>query len=122
MRREPGLGAFILLGVGGVWVEVMDDVAIRPTPVGPQEVTAMLRELRARPLLDGGRGTDPLNLEALADIVVALSRLASEHPEVSEVDLNPVLIRHDGAIAVDRHVVCAPPSPGRIDRATVARR
>jgi len=103
--RDPILGAFVVAGLGGIWVEVLDDVAIRPVPCSHDEARKMLRELRAAPLLAGARGAEPVDQDAIADVIEALSRMAQAHPEIEQVDLNPVVVRAGRAVALDRHIV-----------------
>ena len=105
-RRDPVLGPFILVGLGGIWVELLDDVAIQPLPCDPGDLECMLDALRAAPLLNGGRGTAPVNRRAFSEVVLAVSEMTLQHPEIEQLDLNPVVMGDSGAIAVDRHVVC----------------
>jgi acetate---CoA ligase (ADP-forming) len=105
-RRDPVLGPFILVGLGGIWVELLDDVAIQPIPCHPRDLESMLDSLRAAPLLDGQRGTIPLNRGAIAEVILAVSEMTLQHPEIEQLDLNPLVVGDGGAIAVDRHLVC----------------
>jgi acetate---CoA ligase (ADP-forming) len=110
LRRDPSFGAVVVVGLGGVLAEVLDDVAIRLAPVPRDEVLTMLDELRGSRILDGVRGGSPIDRGAIADLVVALSRFADEHPEIDEVDLNPVIASANGALAADALVVYGPAS------------
>jgi acyl-CoA synthetase (NDP forming) len=105
LRRDAQFGPAVMVGVGGVLAEVLDDVAIRLAPVGPVDALAMLDDLRGRRLLDGIRGAPAVDRAAVAEIIVALSRLGVERPDLLEVDLNPVIASPDGAVAVDALVV-----------------
>jgi acyl-CoA synthetase (NDP forming) len=104
-RRDETFGPVVLVGLGGVWVEVLQDVALRLAPVGVADARAMLDELRGAAVLHGLRGRPPVDRDALADIIVRVSRLAREQPEVRELDLNPVIAGPDGVLAVDARVV-----------------
>jgi acetate---CoA ligase (ADP-forming) len=98
---DPQFGPFVLLGVGGVMAELLDDVVLRPAPVDEGEVTAMIAELRGRRLLGGFRGAPAADVGALGATVAALSRLGAEHADaLAEIDLNPVLVRPRGSGAV----------------------
>jgi acyl-CoA synthetase (NDP forming) len=108
--RDPSFGAVVVVGLGGVLAEVLDDVAIRLAPVARDEALTMLDELRGSRILDGVRGGSPIDRGAIADLVVALSRFADEHPEIDEVDLNPVIASANGALAADALVVYGPAS------------
>lgn len=105
MRRDPGFGPVVIVGLGGILAEVLDDVAIRLAPVPFHDALAMLDQLRGRRVLDGVRGRPPIDRKAVAEMVVTLSRLALDRPDIVEVDLNPVIASPDGAVAVDALVV-----------------
>jgi acetyl-CoA synthetase (ADP-forming) len=103
-RHEPGLGPFVLVGTGGVLVEVLRDVQLAPAPLRPADARAMLRRLALWPLLEGVRGRPALDVEAAVKALVRLSWLAADlGPRLAELDLNPLLLRAagEGAIAVD---------------------
>ena len=110
LRRDPSFGPCVVVGLGGVLAEVLDDVAIRLAPVNPETANAMLGELRGSRLLDGPRGRPAVDRHAVAALIVALSTLAIERPDLLEVDLNPVIATIDGAVAVDALVVLGGPS------------
>ena len=105
LRRDPLFGASVLVGLGGVLTEVLDDVAIRLAPVTPRVAMSMLDDLRGRRLLDGVRGRPGVDRAAVAEMLVALGRLGADRPDVLEVDLNPVIASPAGVIAVDALVV-----------------
>src|SRR5690349_13622394 len=89
--RDPRFGPLVLAGLGGVFVEAMQDTAVRLAPVDHNEARAMLDQLRGRAILAGIRGAQPIDLEAVAGLIVALSQLASGRREIKEMDLNPVV-------------------------------
>src|SRR5688500_11254007 len=109
MRRDPSFGPAVLVGLGGVLTEVFDDAAIRLAPVDRETALSMLEDLRGARLLDGIRGGSPVDRGAIADLVVALSRLGDTRPEIVEIDLNPVIATAQGVTAVDALVVLASP-------------
>ena len=109
IRRDPSFGPCVVVGLGGVFTEVLDDVAIRLAPVTGSVAASMLGELRGARLLDGVRGGAPIDRTAVAALIVDLSRLAVERADLLEVDLNPVIASSDGAVAVDALVVLAGP-------------
>lgn len=115
-KRDPVFGAAIVVGFGGVWTELLQDVALRIAPVTEAEALEMLSELKAGALLDGYRGAAPCDRAALARIVAATSRLIAEHPEIAELDLNPVLANPDGAVAVDARLLRGEPEPAAVPR------
>ncbi|WP_158291919.1 acetate--CoA ligase family protein [Paracraurococcus ruber] len=109
-RHEPGLGPFVLVGSGGIWVEVLRDVQLAPAPLRPEDARAMLRRLAIWPVLAGARGRPALDTEAAAEALVRLSWLAADLGErLVELDLNPILLRAagEGCIAVDGRATLA---------------
>ena len=113
LRRDPQFGPAVLVGLGGVLTEVLDDVAIGLAPLRPAAAEAMLDALRGARLLRGVRGRPPVDRDALVAMLVALGRLGVDRPDVLEVDLNPVIATSIGAIAVDALVVLEEPADGR---------
>lgn len=114
-KRDPVFGPVVLVGLGGVFAEVLQDVAVRPAPVDAEEAMAMLRGLKAFPVLDGARGRPKADLAAAAGAVVALSCFAARHAAtVAEVDINPLLVRPagQGAVALDALIVPAAQEKG----------
>jgi acyl-CoA synthetase (NDP forming) len=107
VRRDASFGPLVMVGLGGVFAEVLDDVAIRLAPVGRATAYAMLDELRGAPLLHGVRGRPSVDRDAVADLIFGLASLADARPDIVEVDLNPVIASTDGAVAVDALVVVA---------------
>ncbi len=107
-KRDPVFGPVVLVGLGGIFTEVLQDVAVRPAPVDEAEALAMLRSLKAVPVLDGARGRPKADLAAAAGAIAALSRFAAEHAaDVAEIDINPLLLRPEGqgAVALDALIV-----------------
>lgn len=99
--RDPSFGPMVVVGLGGVLVEVMRDTALRLAPIGPDEARAMLAGLRGAPVLKGVRGRPPADIEALVHVIVRLSRLMAECPEIAELDMNPVMVHAQGASVID---------------------
>ncbi len=103
MTRDPQFGPLLMFGLGGIYVEVLKDVAFRVAPIGPDEAEAMIREIRSFPLLRGVRGEKASDLAAVVDALCRLSQLCVEFPEILELDVNPLLVRPagEGAVAID---------------------
>jgi len=99
--RDPVFGPVVMAGMGGTLVELLEDVAFALAPVGKEEAIRMLESLKGFPLLAGYRGRPAVDLDTLGEAIAGASRLAAEHPELSEVDLNPVMATGTGAVAVD---------------------
>jgi acetyl coenzyme A synthetase (ADP forming)-like protein len=107
---DPSLGPLLVAGLGGVQVELLRDVSFRITPVSDIDAAEMIESLRAAKLLDGFRGSPPLDREALLDVIQRLSALVEAFPELVELELNPVVVlpRGQGAVAVDARMRLAP--------------
>jgi hypothetical protein len=104
-RRDASFGPLVLVGLGGVYAEVLRDVAVALAPAGPDELEALIRSLRGASLLTGARGREALDIAAVAAAAAALSRLAAAHPEIEEIEVNPLLALPEGAIGLDARVV-----------------
>jgi acetyl-CoA synthetase (ADP-forming) len=103
--KDPQFGPALMFGLGGIFVEVLKDVAFRITPVSEDEAREMITEVRAYPLLKGYRNTPPADVDAIVKIIMNVSRLVSEHPEIKELDLNPIMVYEKGAKTVDARIV-----------------
>jgi acyl-CoA synthetase (NDP forming) len=106
IRRDPNFGPLLMVGLGGVQVEVLGDVAFAPVPLDTAGARRLLDRLAGRALLDGGRGRPPADLEALVRLMVGLSRFAAEQRDlIAEIDLNPVLVHDQGLTVADALIV-----------------
>lgn len=103
--RDAQHGPVVLVGLGGVLVEQIGDVAFRAPPLARDEALAMLDQLRFRALLDGVRGAAAIDRGAIADLIVAVARIAIAHPEIVEIDLNPVIAHAEGCTLVDARML-----------------
>ena len=103
MTADPDFGPVVMFGLGGIYVEVLKDVVFRIAPVNLKEANAMVREIRAYPLLRGVRGEEPADIEAIVESILRLSQLVTDFPDIVEMDINPlrVLTAGRGAIAID---------------------
>ncbi len=102
--NDRQFGPTIACGAGGTIVELLKDVSVRLAPLGRADATSMLRELRSFPLLDGYRGAPRLAVAALEDVLLRISALAEDHPQIAELDSNPVIVTESGAVAVDARI------------------
>jgi acyl-CoA synthetase (NDP forming) len=102
MTRDAAVGPVLLIGMGGVFAEVLHDVALAIPPVSAGEALALIGRLRGAPLLHGARGGSPVAVSALAELVAAFSQaIVRSDDRVAAIDLNPVLVRRDGVSVVD---------------------
>ena len=104
-RRDPSFGPLVVVGLGGILAEVLDDVAVRLAPVDDVEAAAMLDELRGTALLAGSRGRPGIDRSAVIDAIVALGRVLLDDPTIVEIDANPVISGPGGTAAVDALIV-----------------
>ncbi len=105
ITQDQQFGPVLMFGLGGVFVEVLKDVAFRIVPLEPRDAAEMVREIQGFPVLEGFRGTPAANLDAIESMLLQLSEFAEANPDVAELDLNPVFARPDGAVAVDARIL-----------------
>jgi hypothetical protein len=111
-KRDPVFGPVVVVGLGGIFAEIMQDVAMRPAPVDEAEAMEMLRSLKAFAVLDGARGRPRADLPAAARAIAALSRFAAQHADsVAEIDINPMLLLPEGQGAVALDALIVPMAP-----------
>jgi acetyltransferase len=104
MTRDPQFGPMLMFGLGGIFVEVMKDVTFHLAPVTAEEAMQMLKGTRSYALLQGARGQAPVDLEAIAGALQRISQLATDYPEIMELDINPFIV---GPVGVQAYVADA---------------
>ena len=105
VQRDPDFGPMVLLGAGGTLVELLHDVQMMPANLSKDQALAMIKQLRCLPLLMGWRGAKPADLDALADIVVSIGRLALADIGLQELDINPLMLVNGRFVGVDARAV-----------------
>jgi acetyl-CoA synthetase (ADP-forming) len=105
LSKDPQFGPVLMFGLGGIFVEVLKDVAFRIVPLEPRDAREMIDEIKGRAVLDGVRGGEPADVDALAGLLLKLSAFAEANPQVAELDLNPVFAYKDRCLAVDARIV-----------------
>ncbi len=111
MYRDDQFGPVVMFGLGGIYTEALADTSCRLAPLSPRDAEAMLDELQAQAFLGALRGEQAVDREDLVAILLGLSQLAVDYPEIAEIDLNPLIARPDGGIGIaDALVICRPPS------------
>ncbi len=107
VKRDPTFGPLIMFGLGGIYVEVLRDVSFRLAPLMPSDAQEMIEEVRSARLLAGVRGAAPADRPALVDAIVRVGQLAADHPEIAELDVNPLLVLPEGqgVMAVDVRLI-----------------
>jgi len=105
MNRDPQFGPVILFGLGGIMVEIFQDVSLRLLPLTKDDALAMIREIKGYGLIAGYRGQPAVDEQALANCILAVAKMAESHPEIVEIDLNPVFAYPDGILIVDARII-----------------
>jgi acyl-CoA synthetase (NDP forming) len=103
-KRDPVFGPCMVLGTGGIFTEIIGDYAFRLAPVTAAEAGTMIDELRLAPLLKGARGGTPCHLPSIVEALVKVSQLMKIRPEIVELDINPLIVDHRGAVVVDARI------------------
>jgi acyl-CoA synthetase (NDP forming) len=113
VTNDPNFGPLLACGIGGALVELLRDVSVRLTPLTDTDAYQMVRSLRTFPVLDGYRGAPKHDVKALEEVMLRLSQLIEDIPEVAELDLNPVMVLREGkgAVVVDARVRVAESTP-----------
>jgi acyl-CoA synthetase (NDP forming) len=96
IKREEGIGPVLMFGLGGVYVELLKDVSFRLAPLSEADAARMVRQIRSFPLLTGGRGLEAADVDAIERLLISVSQMAMDLPEISEMDLNPVIVYPKG--------------------------
>jgi len=107
MKRDPGFGPVMMFGMGGIFVELFKDVSFRIAPIGVVDAVEMVKETKAYQLLNGWRGGTKFDIEAIASVIIKLSQLAMDFPQIQEVEINPlrVLPEGEGALGLDCRMI-----------------
>ena len=105
MSKDPQFGPVLMFGLGGILVELLKDVSFRIIPITREDAGEMIGDLKGAPLLKGYRGQEPADIAFLEDMLLKISDFVEQHPEVKELDLNPVFAYKDSAVAVDARVI-----------------
>jgi acyl-CoA synthetase (NDP forming) len=105
MSRDAQFGPVLMFGLGGVFVEILEDVSLRVIPVTRRDVSEMIKEINGYKMLTGYRGMPPVDESKLGDMLLVVADFVTQYPVIKELDLNPVIAYGDGAIAVDARIV-----------------
>jgi acyl-CoA synthetase (NDP forming) len=103
--KDPQFGPVIMFGLGGIFVELLKDVSFRVIPVEQRDAQEMIKEIKGYPLLQGYRGKEPANISALVEIILKISKLIEENPQIKELELNPIFAYKNKAMAVDARII-----------------
>ena len=105
LTRDPQFGPCVMFGLGGIFTEILEDVAFRVAPLSAQDAVDLMEEIRGKKILGAVRNMAPVNREALAGILQAVGRIGLENDTVKEIDINPLKIRNGQPVAVDALIV-----------------
>lgn len=105
MTRDEQFGPAVMFGLGGVWVELLEDITFRLVPVAEAEARRMLTEIKGAPLLASYRGAPPRDVEALVGRILGLSELVEAHPSIASIDINPLVVYEEGTLVLDAKVL-----------------
>jgi acyl-CoA synthetase (NDP forming) len=105
MIKDPSFGPVLMFGLGGIFVEVLKDVAFRIVPIERSDAEDMINEIKGKKLLEGYRGQEPADVAYLQQMLLKLSDFANTTPEIEEIDMNPVFSYRDGAVVVDARII-----------------
>jgi acyl-CoA synthetase (NDP forming) len=110
MSKDAQFGPVLMFGLGGIFVEVLKDVSFRIVPLTKKDAASLIREIKGYPLLEGFRGSEPVDVSSLEGLLLKLSDFVERYPEIKELDLNPIFAYRDGNLAVDARVILEPAS------------
>ena len=111
LTRDPQFGPCVMFGLGGIFTEILKDISFRVAPLEKHDALEMMREIKGHKILDAVRGMPAADIDALADILMAVGRIGLENDEVKEVDINPLILKGSKPVAVDALVVMETPHP-----------
>jgi len=103
--KDPQFGPVIMFGLGGIFVEVLKDVAFRIIPIDRRDAQEMVKEIKGYPLLQGYRGKEPANITVLVEMILKISNLIHKNPQIKGLELNPIFAYKDSAVAVDARII-----------------
>jgi succinyl-CoA synthetase beta subunit len=108
MTRDPQFGPCVMFGLGGIFTEILKDVAFRVAPLTRKDAMDIMDDIKSRKILDAIRGLEAVDREVLADILMAVGQIGMDHDEIQEIDINPLKIRDGKPVAVDALLVLKP--------------
>ena len=105
IKRDPSFGPVVMFGLGGIFVEVFQDVSFRVAPLAEEEAREMMEEVRSYPLLAGSRGSAARDVEAVREVLLRAGQLALDCPQIKELDINPLLVLEQGCYVADARIM-----------------
>jgi len=105
MMKDPHFGPVIMFGLGGIFVEILKDISFRILPIEEIDVREMITEIKGYEILKGARGNPPRDIQAIKEVLMKVSKLTMENPEINEIDLNPIFVFEKGLQVVDARMI-----------------
>jgi len=105
MMKDPHFGPVIMFGLGGIFVEVLKDISFRVLPLEERDAEEMITEIKGYEILKGARGNPPRDIQAIEEVLMKVSKLTMENPEINEIDLNPIFVFEKGLQVVDARMI-----------------
>jgi succinyl-CoA synthetase beta subunit len=105
LKKDATFGHVIALGLGGIFVEIFKDITFRVCPITPKDADMMIQDLKSKDILFGARGQKPVDIEFIKRSLVSLSKIVEKYPQISELDINPLIVNEKGGKAVDVRLV-----------------
>ena len=120
LNRDAQFGPCVMFGLGGIFTEALGDVSFRVAPISPEDGREMTTEIKGSKIMEGFRGLEPVRMEELSQCLQQLGQIGLDHPAVSEIDINPLIIRNGYPVAVDALIVLQEPQPSAKDEKAVS--
>lgn len=105
MMKDPHFGPVIMFGLGGIFVEVLKDISFRILPIEERDAGEMITEIKGYEIIKGARGNPPRDIQAIKEVLMKVSKLTMENPEINEIDLNPIFVFEKGLQVVDARMI-----------------
>ena len=105
MMKDPHFGPVIMFGLGGIFVEILKDISFRILPIEERDAEEMITEIKGYKILKGARGNPPRDIQAIKEVLMKVSELTTENPEINEIDLNPIFVFEKGLQVVDARMI-----------------
>jgi acyl-CoA synthetase (NDP forming) len=105
MIKDPHFGPVVMFGLGGIFVEVLKDISFRILPIEERDAGEMITGIKGYEILKGARGNPPRDIQAIKEVLLKVSKLTTENPEISEIDLNPIFVFEQGLQVIDARMI-----------------
>jgi acyl-CoA synthetase (NDP forming) len=105
VKLDPQFGHVVMFGLGGIFVEIYNDVSFRITPIDKKTALEMVFEIKGSSIIKGIRGKEPVDVEAIVNVITVVSNMIEKHPDILELDINPLIVYSRGAVAVDARIL-----------------